>query len=517
MYGITITPKNKLFNMYNRHNRFILILILVLVNIISISQSYSQNYKLVNKDRQTTFARLNSVGMDSLYYFMQIDSFSLEGTDTIFYFNQQLRTPPVVDPFCSYVFNDSVLLGNRVLVKSDTDITHVFFNNQNDSIFIHSQINLGDTWKVYKWSNGSYVKATVVNKLEQELVGGILDSFYRIKLNVFTLAGAMLTDTFPNDTKIDISEDIGIVEFFNFNLFPQPGDSIARVLRGVTTLNAGVVDVNAKNAFNYNLGNEFHYREEVVPDNNSDADKRISAWKYFVLNKTETVSNVTYTMERIQFDTLYFGASTTLNITWDTTSVTLIYDDYGFLDTLELMVFHNDNFGFSDWMKIDTIYAGIPHKYVYDWYNYDADTKCLNNPENISMPEQLYGNGLGLMHYLDSTDTDNYYKYDLSYFKLGLNEWGIPYDFSSLDNSINSNSVAETINVYPNPCVNYFYINLSDNFINSILEIYDISGKLVKVETLMNNLVNISELESGIYTLKLKSNSLSMTGKFIKI
>jgi hypothetical protein len=199
-----------------------------------------------------TFARLSETGTDSIFYFMNVNATEIAGTDTIHYFGNQIQ--PGADPGCDYIYNDTVILGTKVLVQNDTDITHVFFNNNNDSIFIHSQIEDGDTWKVYKWPNGTYVKATVVNHLLRTILPGIEDSLYRIQLNVFTALGAALTDTFPNGTKIDITKDHGISEFFDFTIFPLPGDSVGRVLRGIENPDEGTVNIDAQNAFDFELG-----------------------------------------------------------------------------------------------------------------------------------------------------------------------------------------------------------------------------------------------------------------------
>jgi hypothetical protein len=490
----------------------IIILMLVMAG-LGMKNLDAQNYKLVDKDRKMTFGRFSSIGLDSVYYFMQVDSFSLEGTDTVFYFNKNIQAPPLADPTCDFVFNDTVLLGSKVLVKSDTDITHVFFNRNNDSIFIHTQIKIGDSWKVYIWPDGSYVKGTVINHLYGELVPGIIDSLYRIKLSVYTLAGGLMPAVFPNDTKMDISQNLGIIEFFNFDIFPEPGDSIARVLRALTNPDYGPVDVDAQNAFTFEPGYEFHYREEVVPDNDSDADRRISAWKYFVMEADVDETGGSYTIERIQYDTLYFGATPTINITWDTLLVNHNFADYAFLDTLEFMVFENTNFGYSDFIKNDSTFAGVAHKYVYDNYEYDATTNCLSNP--TTMPQQLYGDGLGLMQYLDSTDVNNYNDFEMTYFKLGLNEWGTPYDFSELDIAI-TNFQSQSLQMFPNPCVNEINLNLKHTKGIFEVAIFDISGKQLRSFYTNNSVIQVADLAPGMYVIKIMNGNEVYTGQFVK-
>ena len=393
-----------------------------------------------------------------------------------------------------------------------------FFNNNGDSIFIRNKINEDDTWHVYTWPDGTYVSATVINYIPFSPLPDTPDSIYRIQLNVFTLGGMIVPDSFPNQTKIDISKDHGLIEFFDFRIFPSPGDSNQYLLRGLTNPFEHKADVDSKNAFGFETGYEFHYREEIAPDLASGADKRISAWKYFVMEKIETETEVNYTMERVLFDTLYIDGLPSSNITWDTVNVTYVFADYGFLDTLELCVFEATNFGYSDWIKEDSIYKGLAHKYIYDWFEYDEETGCLSNPDNISQPEQLYGDGLGLMHYKDSTDIETYYKMDMVYFHVGLLEWGEPYDFSILDLEI-ENKTTNGISVYPNPAQDKIILKLkkTDKY---LVRIYSLDGKMVITTTSDVNMekleIPVYELNSGYYQIEVIGQQEIFTAKFIK-
>lgn len=470
---------------------------------------------LFERNRTMNFARLNQAGEDSLYYFMKIIGEDVVGEDTIWYFNTQLRTPDVPTADCFLENKDTVILGDRVLIMNDTDRTHVFFNYRNDSIFIKTQVVVGNTWKMYKWPNGSYVKATVINKLEGVLVGGEIDSFYRFRLNVFTAGGTLLTDTFPNETKIDFSKTYGLIEFFDFHMFPKPGDSIARVLRGLSNPDIGIVDVDAQTAFEYETGYEFHYREEMVPDLESDADSRIRAWKYFVMDKEIDAFGATYTMERIQFDTVYTDDVPSTNTIWDTITVHYDFADYAFLDTIEYNLMQSDNYGYSDWTMDAAQYNGVAHKTVYDWFNYDIVSGCLSNPDLISNPRQIYGAGLGTMLYIDSADAGDYYKLEMVYFKQGLTEYGNPYDFSALDNPIVEFEQANYLLIFPNPASDIIQIeHTAQN--SGIMTVTDMCGKQVIIASPAPNQISIATLPAGYYTITILDETGVWQGKLIK-
>lgn len=505
-------PRNKHFHMINRI-KVKLYIILLATSLLSLQHANAQDYRLLDPNRKLTFARVDEslYELDSIYYFMEVDSVTTNDLDSIFYFNQQLKASD--PPTCDFLNTDTILLGTKVLVLPDTDRTYVFFNSNNDSIFIKSKIVLGDTWKVYKWPDGSYVKATVVSNLLRTILPGIEDSLYRIQLNVFSAAGIMQLETFPNATKLDITKGHGISEVYNFNIFPLPGDSAVRKLRGLDNPDEAIVDIDAQNAFNFELGYEFHYREEVAPDPTTSSDKRISAWKYFVLSKSSTSNDVTYDFERIKFDTLISGITTTTAITWDTVTVTYNYADYAFLDTIEFNVFQAERFGYSDWNRNDTIYNGVPYKTVYDWFEYDEATKCLSNPVTTKQPEQVFGDGIGILHYLDSTDIDDYYLLEMVYFQKGFITWGTPYDFSAFDNAVEDVN-SSNVNVYPNPAVNFIWV---ENFTpGAQVTIFDVNGKLALMSNQSENKIDISSLNPGCYFIVITSCDGIHYSKFIK-
>lgn len=509
-------PGCKLVNM-TRHRILLTSVLMICVSLLQSTELFGQYYRLFDKDRTMTFTRRAVDETDSLYYFMKTTGFDVAGEDTTFYFNKQLRT--IGDPDCAFQTLDTIDMGHKALVQNDTDITYVFFNKNNDSIFIHTQIEVGDVWHVYDWPDGTYIKATVVNKLERTILPDVLDTLMRIQLNVVTAAGVTLTDVFPNGTKFDITKHYGIIEFFDFYNFPEPGDSLPLLLRGLSNPDMNIVDVDAQTAFNYETGYEFHYREEQAPDMATGADLRISAWKYFVMARTDLPNGVSYTMQRIQFDTLYTGGMPSSNVIWDTVTVEYLYDDYAFLDTLELTVLQNTLHGYADWIKADTLYKGFAHKYVYDWFNYDAGTACLSNPDDINMPEQLYGEGLGLIHYLDSTDASNYYKWDMTYFHIGLKEWGTPYDFSALDMNIGSLAQAETLHLFPNPASAQIHVTVPA-YGDLQYTIFNMQGVALRAQALPTGtgiaVIDIASLPAGYYTMRITGNTGLAIGTFIK-
>lgn len=78
-----------------------------------------------------------------------------------------------------------------------------------------------------------------------------------------------------------------------------------------------------------------------------------------------------------------------------------------------------------------------------------------------------------------------------------------------------NNVAIETIGLYPNPTSST--ITLSGNIaLNTIVSIYNITGKLVKTDMLNNNTINVENLNNGIYFLTFENQGKLVRQKFVK-
>lgn len=81
--------------------------------------------------------------------------------------------------------------------------------------------------------------------------------------------------------------------------------------------------------------------------------------------------------------------------------------------------------------------------------------------------------------------------------------------------SVASNNL-ESIKLYPNPANNQLFFDTNNLTINSV-SIYGVDGKLVKQQNdLNNNSINISDLTSGVFFVKIASEEGTITKRIIK-
>lgn len=82
--------------------------------------------------------------------------------------------------------------------------------------------------------------------------------------------------------------------------------------------------------------------------------------------------------------------------------------------------------------------------------------------------------------------------------------------------SLNDFSLEE-FTIYPNPVKEKININGIESYENVTISIHNILGKQVKsIPNLKTNSINVEELNSGIYLIRIKNKSSSKTVKFIK-
>ena len=84
---------------------------------------------------------------------------------------------------------------------------------------------------------------------------------------------------------------------------------------------------------------------------------------------------------------------------------------------------------------------------------------------------------------------------------------------------VNENALEASISLSPNPVKNIISISVPTNTVVNSYEIFDVSGKVIKVMNSSSSSIseiNVSELSVGNYILKLNSDKGSASKKFIK-
>ena len=127
--------------------------------------------------------------------------------------------------------------------------------------------------------------------------------------------------------------------------------------------------------------------------------------------------------------------------------------------------------------------------YSTDWVNIDRSTYEYDDNGNKTLYTSQYWNGDDWFSY----NKTNYY---WSEFEVaGINDFG------------------RNISIYPNPARKFITVS---GISNAQISLYTIEGKLVKYEKLTNNKIDLSNLSSGNYILKIESDAGIIIKKIIK-
>lgn len=115
---------------------------------------------------------------------------------------------------------------------------------------------------------------------------------------------------------------------------------------------------------------------------------------------------------------------------------------------------------------------------------------------------------------LNSTDNDNGVNWGVSISDIGNGDLGTP--GAANDFNLSSNEFeASKFSLYPNP-TSIGSVTISSLSSDAItVQVYDILGKQVKNEILTNNTLNVSNLNKGVYIVKITQNNASITKKLV--
>ena len=103
-----------------------------------------------------------------------------------------------------------------------------------------------------------------------------------------------------------------------------------------------------------------------------------------------------------------------------------------------------------------------------------------------------------------------------SYFNNNITPCGQPI-FASIQNSTSISSL--DLFIYPNPASENITINFTSTSKNISIKIFDATGRLVKnMENVKSgeNIINVSELENGLYLINVNDGKSSVTKRFVK-
>ena len=144
------------------------------------------------------------------------------------------------------------VLGSKVYKYSNG--TFIFFNHYGDSIRVNTVAAFSQSWKICPLPNSTYLQGTV-SGIETDSVCGIPDQVKVITLQAKNASNQNINHPF-NNKQILLSKNFGFTQIYDLVTFPS--DTTPWQLIGKNHPAIGVQDFTLREAYNYEVGDEFH-------------------------------------------------------------------------------------------------------------------------------------------------------------------------------------------------------------------------------------------------------------------
>lgn len=450
---------------------------------------FAQRFNCIDINSEHFFLYNHAWGWGGYISGIKPDSVTMVNNETyIWHYRTTYDGDFNIDSVCENNPIYSSWIGKLTLIK---DNIQYFFNINNDTIRIETSGN--PEWYFYKFSNGSYFKATV-DSIEIENVIGIPDSVFTFSIHYFDSLNQPQNHLFDGK-KIKIAKNYGFLKTFNFRDFP------------LSFVEYNKIDAHRYKkyeVFGYQLGDELHWNENA----SSMYGTRYNNDRVIAID-TISANEIHYSIERKVKAFTYQPppAPGYWTVTLDTiTEILTDPNDYVHDLMPEQSNFTPFQFAGYYYMWKSDFCDLIANTYYYHGGMLYYDT-CYNQPFEFG------GDDYNLM---PSIGHRSYYYYDPSALPPASYQRTIVY-YSTIGFScgnasyigISENEFDKRYIIYPNPASSSLsIINKSGEAIQSV-SVFDIMGKEVKKisQTFTNILVD--DLPSGVYFVSIKtSNSI---------
>jgi len=173
----------------------------------------------------------------------------------------------------------------------------------------------------------------------------------------------------------------------------------------------------------------------------------------------------------------------------------------------------------NSWEQINTGFTN-PLYSVY-FTSHDTGYAVGGNGYNSGTVIKTYDGGQTWLQAKSTTHTFNCIQFPNANTGYAAGDNGTILKYTSSTGITESKGNDFTISIYPNPVNDYTTINIPDYFNKNemVLELSDINGNLIKGYTINKNTIklNVSNLPSGIYTIKVKNKDKFAIKKIVKI
>jgi hypothetical protein len=476
----------------------------------------AQNYKTVYSNNTSHFSYSNYWNpVKTFYNTIHIDSTAtVAGSEELYNF---INFQDSLSWSC-YPANRNAWIASKIIQSTTGE--EYFFTPAGDTVYLLPQASLNNTWHLYNYSNGNYIEAKVVSIAMQSFIG-LNDSVKTIEMTAKDAGGNTIANIL-NGKQLKLSENYGFIQTLGFRYFPS--DTVLFHLSGIDNISAGITNLTAAQIFDFNVGDEFHYRKEYHFD---AAHSYFHYSIYKVLSKSFSgdSSTVFYTSDVCQRSVSYSFSDSTVNTGQGPVNTSFILSP-SFINKYSFQMKDTsaagwqssttDN-GFLNFF-IDTTYLGRIKKETHYYYSPDWILPCFSMlVGECVFPDTTYAPGLGWVSISDQTCGGG----NMIYYKKGAEEWGTQLNCSVLLSAGAVSNDKSSFEIYPNPAP--FYSEITFNYPSSALKreliIHSVIGNEIVRYSLSSGstslLVKLPSLAAGLYIARVSGSGTERIVKFV--
>jgi type IX secretion system substrate protein len=472
--------------------------IVLLITLISTLGVSAQNWNPINLNSEYNY-KIDTAQLITNTIF--VDSFSVSGNDSIYYLNRIMTNCDTCSNTSYKLKNQPQFLMRRVIKKTDS----LFIFQDSTEFRLNPLKTLGESWMYDSINNTT----AIVDSLYTQIVFGVVDSIKRITLS--------------NNQTIILSKSFGILRFpyVNNNYFVLLG------LRN-NTLIFGEQLPRFWDFFNYEINDILQWKDYSYCGGGAHSSNT-TYFKGTVLSKSIIGDTVSYQIQGKKHYRHYNDFQGT-TITKDSFNLTLTFiDSISHLSNNYPNEVSNRSPNWSYSPYTPTIFYmenGLQKKLIDFFYNPFMIVNPANNPDVVApsgfpygLPKSIFTVGLGecityspgiscidiqcmegRIHLGDTIGTiypDSFYGIDVE-------------EEEEIKNEQNNNDLI----IYPNPVSDQLSINNKLTIYK--ISITDVSGRLVMTIKENISVINVTNLPSGVYFIKIDTDIGSVTSKFVK-
>tara|TARA_B110001469_G_scaffold80368_1_gene76032 strand:+ start:521 stop:2020 length:1500 start_codon:yes stop_codon:yes gene_type:complete len=412
-------------------------------------------------------------------------------------------------PAFPYPFSKDIIKG-RIL----GDTARIF----SDSTMFTSIDSLGFTLNFYHsykqgmvWEFGHSVDFELVGTVDSlytESIEGTIDSIAKISLVVLDFMQFVVNSHPFNNQEILISKNHGLISTldfthlsdssFKYNYYVGLQDSILLNDHASLTVGDEFHFQTIENNYGPYLYSRINNRISVLADSiigtRRKVDYKLEKWR--VSPVSQIFSDGFFTRE-FELDSIYTSNKSMINES--NPSQSYFTQMFGVSSTTGCVDLIQSTLGPSEFRFTYPILSNEPDSIQF------VGGSLAGGPNNIfiGIGAEFYSYGHGGVGSSILSET-------IVYIKKGNQTWGTPLNLTVGMQEVSQNGA---IKLYPNPASNQIQLGTEER-LKSVL-VSDVNGKLVEVNR-VNNLIDVSNLSSGLYFIQVETENGMFREKFIK-